>query len=172
MLRRSDNELEHCDEIYTLHSNEDLIKFLGKTDYIINVLPHTSDTAGLLSGDVLRSCAEKKPVLINVGRGSVIDEASILKSLEEGWISGAILDVFSTEPLPESSPLWNHPKVTSTFFGLLGIAPIVSHGPFAVTPHVSAVSLGPDIAELFANNLRLHLEGKKPNFIVDPARGY
>lgn len=91
---------------------------LSSVDYIVNVLPHTSETAGMLSGDVLKICAEKRPVFINVGRGSIIDEASLLQALEKGWISAAILDVFPVEPLPTSSALWDHPKVTSMLYFL------------------------------------------------------
>jgi phosphoglycerate dehydrogenase-like enzyme len=69
---------------------------------------------GLLSGDVLQSCKEKKTVLINVGRGDVISNDSILKALNNEWIGGAILDVVEQEPLSKDSALWTHPQVTIT----------------------------------------------------------
>ena len=102
-------------------SVQDLPECLRRCDYLCNVLPSTPSTKGLLSGDVLENCKEKKTVLINVGRGDVISNSSILKALENEWIGGAILDVCEEEPLPKDSPLWTHPQVT-------------------ITPHVSGIS--------------------------------
>ena len=69
----------------------------------------------LLSGDVLKACSKeyggKGPIFMNVGRGDVISEASLLAALDDGWISGAILDVFEIEPLPKESRLWEMSNV-------------------------------------------------------------
>lgn len=112
---------------------------LASSDYVVNILPSTPLTRGLLSGDTLRHCVEKghhrrPPVFINVGRGDVVDEGSLVKALDRSWISAAVLDVFETEPLPLTSPLWTHPKVL-------------------ITPHISAVSYADDVADLFVQNL-------------------
>jgi phosphoglycerate dehydrogenase-like enzyme len=64
---------------------------------------------------MLESCKIKRPILINVGRGSLISEDALLNALGKDWISGAILDVFVDEPLSADSPLWQHPKITSSF---------------------------------------------------------
>ncbi|XP_042870058.1 glyoxylate/hydroxypyruvate reductase A-like [Penaeus japonicus] len=87
--------------------------FLAECDYVIGVLPSTPTTKGLLGGDVLKA-AKKCPIVLNAGRGDLISEKDLLKALDAGWISGAILDVFETEPLPEESLLWTHPQVFMT----------------------------------------------------------
>ena len=78
-------------------------------DWLIVTVPLTSDTRGLIGRDVMRAC--RGAVLINAGRGAVVDEAVIPEALDNGWLSGAILDVFTVEPLPASSPLWDDPRV-------------------------------------------------------------
>merc|ERR1712203_612739 len=93
----------------------------------------------LLSGDVLKLC--NGAVFINVGRGDVIDDESLLRALEKGWISRAVLDVFVQEPLPDASPFWSHPKIT-------------------ITPHVSAPTLPNDAAHLFVENLERYVTGE------------
>ena len=85
----------------------DLTQALQQGDYIVSVLPSTPESRGLLSGDVLSAAASKNggksPVFLNVGRGDVVSEESLVNALDEKFISGAILDVFSVEPLsPES----------------------------------------------------------------------
>jgi phosphoglycerate dehydrogenase-like enzyme len=95
--------------------NSDLPDLLQNCDYIINVLPSTPDTIGLLNGDMLKHCAQKQSVFINIGRGTVIKEKDLVNALSRGWLSAAILDVFETEPLPPSSVLWTMPQVKYTF---------------------------------------------------------
>ena len=118
---------------------------LANSDYIVNILPSTPQTRGLLSGDTLRHCTEsiagrRPPVFINVGRGDMVDEDSLVKALDHSWLSAAVLDVFETEPLPATSRLWTHPKVLTT-------------------PHISAVSYADDVAALFVQNLVLYQGG-------------
>ena len=88
-----------------------------------------------------------------VGRGNVIDEATILHALDARWISHAILDVFPVEPLPATSPLWGHPQVT-------------------ITPHVSAISFARDIAQVFQENLERYLAKKTLKYQVDVENQY
>ncbi|KAK7490617.1 hypothetical protein BaRGS_00018220, partial [Batillaria attramentaria] len=90
---------------------EDLPEVLSSCDYICSILPSTPATRDMLSGDVLKHCQTRGSVLINIGRGSVISDDSLVKAVREGWIKGAILDVFNTEPLPADSPLWSLPNV-------------------------------------------------------------
>jgi len=85
---------------------EQLDEFLAGSDYLVNVLPSTPTTRSLLSGTTLKGC-QPSAILINVGRGDVIDEASLVRAVGEGWIAGAALDVFPQEPLPTESPLWS-----------------------------------------------------------------
>ena len=104
-------KIPFVDESFSI---EELPKFLQQCDYICNVLPSTPSTKGLLSGDILENCKERKTVFINIGRGDVISCDSILNALNNQWIGGAILDVFEEEPLPSDSALWTHPQVTIT----------------------------------------------------------
>ena len=106
-----------------------LAECLKQCDYFCNLLPSTPSNRGFFSGDVLECCKEKKTVFINIGRGDVIDDQTILKALDNHWIGGAILDVFEVEPLPSNSPLWSHPGVT-------------------ITPHNSGVRVGKEVTHL------------------------
>ncbi|XP_061179096.1 glyoxylate/hydroxypyruvate reductase A-like isoform X2 [Saccostrea echinata] len=97
-----------------LMEKNELSKFLAGCDYVCSVLPSTPDTKGMLSGNILQACQDKRSVFINIGRGDVIDESSLLNALNNGWIGGAILDTTDKEPLPPESELWSHPNVTIT----------------------------------------------------------
>jgi len=161
-----------CDRIY---GSSEMDAFLSSADYIVCILPSTDDTRGLLSNGRLKACASfksKKPLgaepkplsvgkradgvcLVNVGRGDVVDEASVVEALKQGWISTAILDVFSPEPLAASSALWSFPP-----------------HQVVITPHVSAATLGGDVAGVFSQNLDLLLAGKPLMYEVDIEKGY
>ncbi|KAK7082970.1 hypothetical protein SK128_022240, partial [Halocaridina rubra] len=121
-----------------------LPSFLRECDHVVCVLPSTPETRGIFGGDVLQY-AKKKPVLMNVGRGDLISEKDLLKALDAGWISKAILDVFEKEPLPSESPLWLHPKVI-------------------LTPHISsfgnADSRGKPLVEFFIDNYYRYKRGQ------------
>ncbi|XP_045132238.1 glyoxylate/hydroxypyruvate reductase A-like [Portunus trituberculatus] len=95
------------------HGRKGLADFLKDCDYLVNLLPSTPLTRGLL-GDGVLSGASRRPVLVNVGRGDIITEADLLKALEEGWISAAVLDCYEKEPVSEESFLWTHPRVVMT----------------------------------------------------------
>ncbi|XP_038076098.1 glyoxylate/hydroxypyruvate reductase A-like [Patiria miniata] len=129
-----------------------LAELLADCDYICNVLPQTPATDDLLSGDVLSSCT-KQPVFINVGRGNVISDDTVLNALDKGWISHAILDVFRTEPLPASSPLWSSPKVT-------------------VTAHTAANTHPGAIIDIMEVNYDRYINGKPLQYQVDWKLGY
>jgi glyoxylate/hydroxypyruvate reductase A len=95
------------------------------------------------------------PTLINVGRGDVASEATLLAAVTgpEPLLSRCVLDVFPTEPLPESSALWAHPAVL-------------------LTPHVAAVSYAGDVAGLFAENLARFVHREDLQHVVDWEKGY
>ena len=148
-LRRGGKALAGIDKSF---KTEQLDEFLSGPDYIVNVLPSTPATVGLLSGDRLRAC-RPGAVFINIGRGDIIAEVDLITALNQGWIAGAVLDVFEQEPLPDDSPLWEHPGVT-------------------VTPHVAAQSMATDIVNLFAANLERYRAGRQLEHLVDWERGY
>ncbi|XP_044742843.1 glyoxylate/hydroxypyruvate reductase A-like [Chrysoperla carnea] len=135
------------------YTTENLNEFLSNCDYVINVLPSTKETIGLLNNDVLKHCAKRSAVFINIGRGSIIAENDLINALNNKWISGAILDVFELEPLPKESPLWDMPQVL-------------------ITPHVSGTSRAKDIAEQFAKNYELYCSESKIPTTVDFSTGY
>lgn len=121
-------------------------------DYLCNTLPNTPLTCGILNVSVLQKC-RKKPVLINVGRGNMISENELVQALKTGCLSGAILDVFETEPLPEPSPLWDMPQVT-------------------ITPHVAAISRPEDIADEFFKQFLSYTDGHGLKNVVKWSDGY
>jgi phosphoglycerate dehydrogenase-like enzyme len=148
-LRRGGEPVAGIDKTFTA---DRLDEFLAGPDYIVNVLPSTPATVGLLSGGRLRVC-RPGAVLINIGRGDIIGEADLIAALNEGWIAGAVLDVFEQEPLPEKSPLWDRPGVT-------------------ITPHVAALGMATGIVDLFAANLERYRAGQQLEHLVDWEQGY
>jgi glyoxylate/hydroxypyruvate reductase A len=96
-----------------LHTLAALDAALPAADLVINTLPHTPETQGLLGRDRLARFAPQA-LLVNVGRGSAVDEGALVEALDANRLGGAVLDVTAIEPLPESSPLWMHPRVILT----------------------------------------------------------
>ena len=116
-------------------------RILASCDYIVNLLPSTRETRGLLPASAFADAASARapgrrpaPCFINVGRGDVTGEADLVEALDAGHLRACVLDVFAAEPLPRASPLWTHPRVT-------------------VTPHVAAQTSPDDLSALFARNL-------------------
>lgn len=101
-------------EVFTLAGEEDaLSRLLPQTDILLLTLPLTPQTRGLIGAARL---AQLKPgaILVNIARGAVADEAAVIAALDRGTLSGAVLDVFETEPLPPDSPLWARENVILT----------------------------------------------------------
>lgn len=96
-----------------LHSLAELESALPTQDLVINTLPHTPGTQGLIGRALLARFAPHA-LLVNVGRGSAVDETALIDALQANRLGGAVLDVTAIEPLPESSPLWAHPRVILT----------------------------------------------------------
>jgi phosphoglycerate dehydrogenase-like enzyme len=146
--------VEPVDGIDEVAGNEGLAGLLASADAVVNTLPGTPYTEQLFDREVF---AAMKPgtVFVNVGRGTVVDEEALLEALENGQVSYACLDVFAVEPLPQDSPLWNHPKVL-------------------VSPHTSALSAAENrlIAERFCSNLRTFLDGGELPHVVDTVHFY
>ncbi|MFW5948807.1 MAG: D-2-hydroxyacid dehydrogenase [Halolamina sp.] len=84
-----------------------------RVDYLVLACPLTEETEGLIGADELR-LLDGDAVLVNVARGAVVDEDALVRALQYGWIRGAVLDVFQTEPLPADSPLWTLSNVLLT----------------------------------------------------------
>lgn len=131
--------------------------FLAQTDILVVLLPLTDDTRGIIDASLLRGLARDGrlggPVLINAGRGGLQKESDIMACLADGTLMAATLDVFETEPLPGSSPLWHHPRVT-------------------VTPHNAAMSDPDSIGQQIADQIAALERGEALANRVDPARQY
>jgi phosphoglycerate dehydrogenase-like enzyme len=98
---------EHVDQVY---ATADILEMLPKCDYVAVAAPLTPETQGLMSKREF-AAMKREAVIINVGRGPVIDEAAMIDALQTGQIRGAALDVFEVEPLPKESPLWGMDNV-------------------------------------------------------------
>lgn len=120
-------------------------------DWLIVTLPLTEATRGLISRDIMRAC--RGAVLINAGRGAVVDEAAIPEALEAGWLKGAALDVFQVEPLPLESPLWQDTRVM-------------------LSPHISGLTTIDGASAGFLECLADLEMGKRPKWSVDRERQY
>jgi len=135
----------------TTSTVSELPRLAGSADWLILTLPLTSETRGLIGRDVLGAC--RGAVLMNAGRGAVVDEATIPEALEKGWLSGAILDVFETEPLPKDSPLWDDRRVM-------------------ISPHISGLTTAEGAVEGFLECLDEIERGQVPARVVDRDREY
>jgi phosphoglycerate dehydrogenase-like enzyme len=99
----------YVDAVYG-NTKDELNRLFSESDYVLCAAPLTEETRGLIS----KACfdhAKPGAVFINVGRGPIVDEAELVRALQDGRLRGAALDVFETEPLPESSPLWDMDNV-------------------------------------------------------------
>ena len=153
-IRRTVESVAGIDNVDVMLPREGLPQLLSQSDFIALTVPLTAETDGMIGEEELRTM---KPTayLINIARGSVIDEVALVRALSEGWIVGAGLDVFSTEPLPAESRLWELPNVI-------------------YSPHVSGgIENELDIAtDLFIDNLRRYLNGDQLFSVVDKEKGY
>ncbi|MDN5316085.1 MAG: D-2-hydroxyacid dehydrogenase [Thermoanaerobacterium sp.] len=109
-VRKSGKASQFVDKMYT---NENMIFAVSKADYVICVLPLTDETYHLLSKDFFKNM-KNDAVFINIGRGKVVDESSLIDALKNKTIRGAALDVFEEEPLSKESPLWDMENVIIT----------------------------------------------------------
>ncbi|WP_434577677.1 D-2-hydroxyacid dehydrogenase [Thermoanaerobacterium thermosaccharolyticum] len=109
-VRKSGNMSKFIEEMYT---NENMIFAVSKADYVICALPLTDETYHLLGKDFFKNM-KNDAVFINIGRGKVVDESSLIDALKNKTIRGAALDVFEEEPLSKESPLWDMENVIIT----------------------------------------------------------
>jgi len=133
---------------------EDLPRLVAESDCLVIAAPHTAATAGAVNRGVLERLP-RNALVINVSRGSLLDEAALLQLLDAGRLGGAALDVFGVEPLPPTHPFWRHPRVL-------------------VSPHVSAVSsrFWERETALIVENIRRYLAGAPLTNVVDLEAGY
>lgn len=130
----------------------ELHEFLRQCDHLVSTLPDTPATRNLLNAEALAQLPAHA-CLVNVGRGSVVDDAALVAALNSGSLASAVLDVFDEEPLPDDSPLWDTPNLT-------------------ITAHISALSHPSLIVPIFVENYQRFLRGEALKHRVDFERGY
>jgi glyoxylate/hydroxypyruvate reductase A len=131
---------------------DQLDDFLRGTRVLVCLLPLTPQTDNLLDRARL-SLLARGGVVINVARGAHVVDSDLLDLIREGYLGGATLDVFRTEPLPLDHPFWGEPRVT-------------------ITPHVSALTLLPDAVRQIAGKMQALARGETVADIVDRTLGY
>ena len=131
--------------------------FLSGTDILVNLLPLTPETTGILNRDTFAKLRRDRlaggPVIVNAARGGHQKEADIVAALRDGTLGAASLDVFEVEPLPQDSPLWAEPNCY-------------------ITPHIAAISNEASGVRYFSKVLRDHEAGAALPNVVDRSRGY
>jgi phosphoglycerate dehydrogenase-like enzyme len=139
------------DRIYPGEATRSMV---AECDYVVITLPDTARTRHLIAEPILRSM-KPECYLVNVGRGSVINEADLIRALRKGWIAGAGLDVFETEPLAPDNPLWQMENVI-------------------ISPHIGGFSPNYDerAAAVFEENLRRYVTGEHLLNVVDRRQEY
>jgi phosphoglycerate dehydrogenase-like enzyme len=146
---RSSESFPNVDVYY---HGKDLHKFAKGLDYLVSVLPNTSETRHIVDASLLNALPSHA-LFVNVGRGSALDESALIDVLTKKKIAGAVLDVFQQEPLPKDHPFWDTPNLLLTF-------------------HTSAPSLPNDITQLFIENYHRYINGEELKYRVDFERGY
>ena len=134
------------------HGAEQLKDFLGRTRVLVNLLPLTPDTAGIINRELLESL-QPDAVVINIARGAHVVDADLLAALDAGRVQAAMLDVFNQEPLPPEHPYWKHPRVR-------------------VTPHIAAMTLEADAIEQISRRIRALEKGETVTGLVRRDTGY
>ena len=141
-----------CDGVEKVFTSENQDQFLAQSDYVVLTLPDTPQTRHFINADML-AMMKSSATLINVGRGSIINEPDLVTALQQGQIASAVLDVFETEPLPKDSLLWSLPNVF-------------------VTPHFAAASFPEDVVAIFVENYDRFIQHKPLMHVIDFKRGY
>lgn len=156
---RSGKDRDFFDEVFRMDDFESVLSSRAEDDQIdvlVLCVPGTSESDGLLSAERIALLPEKTFV-INVGRGTVVDQGALIEALNEGRIAGAALDVMYPEPLPSDHPLWTAKNCI-------------------ITPHISGDMGLPETiditVDIFCENLRRYAEGRELTNLIDINAGY
>ena len=142
----------HCAEVVT---TAEIDRILPDTEFLVLACPLTEQTLGLMNRRRL-ALLPKGAGLVNIGRGALVDQDAVCDMLDNGHLSGAVLDVFTPEPIPEGHRLWTTRNLI-------------------ISPHTAAddpATYNPQSLDLFLDNLRARKDGKPMPNLFDPARGY
>ena len=134
------------------YPSADRLAFAEGLDYLVSVLPQTSQTDNLIDHEMLMRL-NPRAIVINAGRGNALVEADLIASLNAGHVRAAVLDVFREEPLPPDDPLWSTPGVY-------------------VTSHTAGPTPDEAVAEVFERNLKRYIAGEPLTDAVRAGRGY
>ncbi|WP_316015776.1 glyoxylate/hydroxypyruvate reductase A [Roseobacter sp. HKCCA0434] len=143
---------KRIDGIATEHEVAGLERALRGAEIVVLLLPLTEATRDLMDAERL-GWLPRGAVIVNPGRGPLIDDDALIAALDSGQVAHATLDVFRTEPLPEGHPFWAHPGVT-------------------VTPHIASETRPVTASHVAAANLARAMRGEAMHHLVDRARGY
>ncbi|MEM9851868.1 MAG: glyoxylate/hydroxypyruvate reductase A [Pseudomonadota bacterium] len=138
--------------IRCLHGADGFAEALDGADMVVLLLPDTPATENILDAGALAKLAPGA-VVINPGRGPLIDDTALLAALDAGHVSHATLDVFRVEPLPKDDPYWAHPKVT-------------------VCPHIASLTRAETAARVIADNIARAEAGQPLKHLVNRDLGY
>jgi glyoxylate/hydroxypyruvate reductase len=130
----------------------ELNAFLDNTDFLINILPLTTETEDFFNKNILKK-VKKGGFFINAGRGEHIIEQDLVDLLDEEHLSGALLDVFRIEPLPQEHVFWTHPKIQ-------------------ITPHVASLTNIESATNLIVENYTLYISGQALKHTISVEKGY
>ena len=149
--KRTPEPLAHVAKVYTQEQTDEV---LGASDFVLLLLPSTTETENFINAQRLRAM-KSKAWLLNFARGALIVDADLIAAVQSKTIAGAVLDVFREEPLPTTHPFWQTE-------GIL------------VLPHIGGghPERSSAVAEIFADNARRFLAGEPLNAVVERARGY
>jgi glyoxylate/hydroxypyruvate reductase A len=138
--------------IKTFHGADGFTRLLTESDILVNVLPLTRETRGILDAKAF-AALPKGAYVINMARGGHVVDEALLAALDSGHLSGAALDVFNQEPLPAEHPYWTHPKVH-------------------VTPHIAGATNPRTASPGVIENIKRLRAGQSLINTVDPKTGY
>jgi len=141
-----------CSDVDAYFHGDERAAFARDLDYLVIVAPNTARTRGFVDRALL-AALPPRAVLVNPGRGSIVDEAALAEALRAGRLAGAVLDVFQQEPLPPDHIFWQTPNVV-------------------ITSHTAALSIPEDIAPVFIDNYRRWIAGQPLKYVVDFDAGY
>src|SRR5256885_5809156 len=150
-MRRSDAAMPDVDKVF---DRPELHAMLREADFLVLAAPHTPETEGII-GETELALLKPTAIVINIGRGALLDEDALIRVLKEKRLAGAALDVLRDEPPPQDSPLWAMPNVI-------------------LSPHSASTVTQEDarITEIFCDNLRRYLGGQPLRNVLDTKRLY
>ncbi|KAK9824989.1 hypothetical protein WJX81_004929 [Elliptochloris bilobata] len=154
LRRRTELSESERDSGLKVFPPDQLEALMAASDYVVMALPHTPATDKLV-GRAALAALQPHAVLVNIGRGKTLDEDALVAALQQEQLRGAALDVFQTEPLPKSSPLWDLPNVL-------------------LSPHSAdrTATFQHEAVEQFVSNAKRYIAGQSLENIVDKKAGY